>query len=37
MNSRELLITSWNDTDDKNRLGLEENFSFFLKTCKLVL
>lgn len=37
MRNRELLISSWNSSDDKKLLGLEENFSFFLKTCKLIL
>jgi len=37
INNKELLISAWNNNDDKNILGLEENFSFFLKTCKLIL
>jgi len=37
INDRELLIMSWNSKDDKKILGLEENFSFFLKICKLIL
>ena len=37
MKDRELLISSWNPKDDKKLLGLEENFSFFLKACRLIL
>ena len=37
LKERELLVTSWNDRDDTKLLGMEENFSFFLKTCKLIL
>ena len=34
---REVLIISWNSADDNKLLGVEENFSFFLKICKLIL
>lgn len=35
--NKELLVISWNLKNDKKLLGLEENFSFFLKACKLIL
>lgn len=37
MKGKEILLPSWNSKDDINLLGLEENFSFFLKACKLIL
>jgi hypothetical protein len=37
MKGKELLLPSWSKKDDINLLGIEENFSFFLKVCKLVL
>lgn len=37
MRGQEILMASWNEKDDTKLLGFEENFSFFLKLCKLVL
>jgi hypothetical protein len=37
MNDKELLVVAWNPKDDKKILGYEENFSFFIKTCKIIL
>jgi hypothetical protein len=37
MKGKELLLPAWNKDDDITLLGMEENFSFFLKLCKLVL
>lgn len=37
MRDGEHLIQTWNQRHNKNILGVDENFSFFLKVCKLVL
>jgi len=37
INDKEILLPSWDDKNDKKILGVDENFSFFLKLCKLIL
>jgi hypothetical protein len=37
INDKEVLLPSWDNKNDKKMLGVDENFSFFLKVCKLIL